>query len=261
MLGNYRSKDILYMLINILILADVVLIAYMLLFSIPNDLISLIIMFDVIICIILIIDFFYKLQNDDEKSKFFKHNVLFLIASIPYEFVLPTFFMAFRFLLLLRLFKLSGIIERYFESLHRFFESTKLDKVFAWIVFTVILFTFAIYFLDPSLGLFDSLWYVVVTLTTVGYGDITPNTFQAKIVSILLLILGICVFSIMTGAVSSYFSDKILNIDTDTEEELDVLDEKIEDISSQLKDIRKELELTRAENRELHEKLDEALKK
>lgn len=249
-----KSKKSLFAGIDLLILLDIVLIVYLLFFNSSSDLKNIIIIFDVIICVILLFDFLHKLQGAHQKKAFFKHNVLFLIASIPYELCLPAFFMAFRFLLLFKLFKLSGILERYFANMHRFVENTRLDKILTWIVFTVILFTFAIYFLDPSLDLFDSLWFVVVTLTTVGYGDITPNTLHAKIISILLLILGICVFSILTGAISSYFSDKILNIDTDTEEKLD-------DLDSQLKDVKEELQQVHAENKKLHKKIDELLKK
>ena len=110
LLENYESKDALYMGINLLILVDAVCILYLLLFNLPGDLINVILIFDVILCLILIFDFFYKLHNTDDKAKFFKYNVLFLIASIPFELFLPVYFMAFRFLLLLKLFKLSGIL-------------------------------------------------------------------------------------------------------------------------------------------------------
>ncbi|MDO5479937.1 MAG: ion channel, partial [Clostridia bacterium] len=158
--------------INILILADIALIVYMLLVHPSGDLLSYFLIFDVIVCAILLFDWFYKFQKVEQRGAFFKHNVIFLIATIPFELILPVYFMAFRFLLLLRLFKLSGILEKYFENIHRFIESTKFDKIVTWILFVVIVFTFAIYIFDESLGLFDSLWYVVVTLTTVGYGDI-----------------------------------------------------------------------------------------
>ena len=259
LLENKTSKDILYAGLNILVLVDIVLIVYLLCFNVSNDLMNFILAFDVILCIILLMDFFHKFLNTDRKREFFKHNFVFFIASIPFELVFSAYFMAFRFLLLIRIFKLSGLLEKYFEDIHIFIENTRLDKLFSWVAFTVIVFTFAIYFLDPSLGLFDSLWYVVVTLTTVGYGDITPNTHYAKIVSFFLLIMGICIFSILTGAVSSYISDKVLNIDTDAEEELDVLDKKFGDMESQLNEIKHELELARAENRELHEKIDRLL--
>lgn len=258
---NYISKDTIYAGLNLLILVDIILIVYLLWFNVSNGLRVLILIFDVALCLILLLDFFTKLQNTDNRLGFFKHNVLFFIASIPFELVFPVYFIAFRFLLLIRIFQLSGVLENYFKGIHRFIENTKLDRVFSWIVFTVIIFTFAIYFLDPSLGLFDSLWYVIVTLTTVGYGDVTPNTRYAKVVSIFLLILGICVFSILTGAVSSYFSDKVLNIHSDAEDELNVLDRKFENMNTQLYDIKQELELARAENRQLQEKIDELLKK
>lgn len=260
LLNGLEYKDKLYGTINILIIIDLLFIAYMLFCNFSNDYAEYMIIFDVLLCAFLLVDMSYKLVKSDEKWEFLKHNLIFMIASVPFELVLPAFFMPFRFLLAFKLFKLSGVLEKYFESIHRFVESTKFDRILTWIVFTVILFTFAIYFLDPSIGLFDSLWYVVVTLTTVGYGDITPNEFSAKVVSIILLLLGICVFSILTGAISSYFTDKILNIDTDTEEELDTLDEKVKHINSQLDDIKEELERTRAENRKLHEKLDRLLK-
>lgn len=255
-----KSKDTLYGAINLFILLDIVLIAYLMFFNVSGEFANYVIIFDVLICAILLVDFLAKFLRCDDRRKFAKHNLVFFIASIPFELVLPAYFMAFRFLLLLKLFKLSGVVEKYFENIHRFVENTRFDRMLTWIAFTVIIFTIAIYLLDSSLGLFDSLWYVIVTLTTVGYGDVTPTTVPAKIVSILLLILGICVFSILTGAISSYFTDKILNIDTDTEEELDVVEDRIDHINSQLNDIKDELELARAENRKLHEKLDKLLK-
>ncbi len=187
--------------------------------------------------------------------------MLYVVAIIPFELVFSMYFISFRLLLLFKLFRLTNVVEKYFNNLHRFLENTKLDKILGWIVFTVIIFTFALYILDPSLNLFDSLWFVVVTLTTVGYGDVTPNTFIAKIKSLFLLVMGIFVFSTLSGAISSYFTDKILNIDSDTEEGVNILNQKIDMMDIELKEIRKELALSREENKNLHDKLDEILKK
>ena len=130
-----------------------------------------------------------------------------------------------------------------------------------WILFVIILFTFVIYLLDPSLDLVDSLWFVMSTLTTVGYGDVTPNTLVAKASSLILLILGVFIFSTLTGAISSYFTDKVINIDSDVEENVVILHEKIDRIDNELEAVKNELAASREENMRLHEKIDELLKR
>lgn len=43
----------------------------------------------------------------------------------------------------------------------------------------------------------DSLWWAVVTLTTVGYGDITPITGGGRIVAVLNMVFGVLVYSLV----------------------------------------------------------------
>jgi voltage-gated potassium channel len=52
----------------------------------------------------------------------------------------------------------------------------------------------------------DALWWAVVTITTVGYGDRFPVTPGGKGVAILLMIMGIALFGILAGALSSFFA-------------------------------------------------------
>jgi voltage-gated potassium channel Kch len=49
----------------------------------------------------------------------------------------------------------------------------------------------------------SSLYFIVTTLVTVGYGDITAINSYEKVMCIILMILGVVSFSIMTGALSS----------------------------------------------------------
>ena len=48
-------------------------------------------------------------------------------------------------------------------------------------------------------SLFDAIWYTIVTITTVGYGDITPASVSGRISAMLLLIVGVAIFGILSG--------------------------------------------------------------
>lgn len=52
---------------------------------------------------------------------------------------------------------------------------------------------------------FDALWWDVVTLTTVGYGDVTPVTPEGRLAAMCLMILGIGLFGAITATITSYF--------------------------------------------------------
>ena len=56
---------------------------------------------------------------------------------------------------------------------------------------------------------FSGMWWSVVTLTTVGYGDIYPITVTGKIFSAVISILGIGLIAIPTGIISAGFIEKI----------------------------------------------------
>jgi voltage-gated potassium channel len=54
-----------------------------------------------------------------------------------------------------------------------------------------------------------SMWWGVVTLTTVGYGDIFPVTPLGKILGAFIALLGIGLFALPAGILASGFSDEL----------------------------------------------------
>ena len=54
-------------------------------------------------------------------------------------------------------------------------------------------------------GIDDAIWWAVVTVTTVGYGDKAPKTPVGRVVGILWMLFGLAMFSVLTGHMSSQF--------------------------------------------------------
>lgn len=57
---------------------------------------------------------------------------------------------------------------------------------------------------------FDTLWYTIVTLSTVGYGDKTPITVEGKLIGLLIILFGVAVTGVVTGRIASFLVEKQL---------------------------------------------------
>jgi len=54
----------------------------------------------------------------------------------------------------------------------------------------------------------DSIYWAIVTLTTVGYGDVTPVTIVGKIIATFIMILGYGIIAVPTGIVSAEIANE-----------------------------------------------------
>jgi len=55
----------------------------------------------------------------------------------------------------------------------------------------------------------EALWWGIVTLTTVGYGDVTPVTVLGKMAGGLTAVIGVCMFAIPVGIIASAFIEAV----------------------------------------------------
>ena len=51
----------------------------------------------------------------------------------------------------------------------------------------------------------EGIWWAMVTVTTVGYGDLYPKTVEGRIIAMVVMLFGIGFLSVLTATVASYF--------------------------------------------------------
>ena len=140
------------------------------------------------------------------------------LAIIPS--ILPYFFggLDLRWLRVLRLLRLLKI-SNYSSALEDFFSAIKAD----WRSFSAALYLMVIaLFLSSALmyiaehdsqpekfsSIPETMWWGLITLTTVGYGDVSPVTPLGKIIGAFTAIMWVCTVALLTGIVASAFANQ-----------------------------------------------------
>lgn len=218
-------------------------------------------MFDLVICVFLLSEWIIRFNRAESKREFIteKENWVTLLASIPFEVIIPAVIPGanlLRYIMLFKLLRIMVLFNEFFNGFKRFIRKTNLDKILGGIFFTVIIFTLLYILFGSSRSLFDSFYFVIVTLTTVGYGDIVPQTFNEKVITLLLIIIGLFIVSTITAAMSSYLTDRLLSSDEET-----IINDIKTNLDENSKSIMAELKEIRAENRRLQDEINELKEK
>jgi voltage-gated potassium channel len=131
---------------------------------------------------------------------------------------------AYRELRILRVFVLFRVFKllRYTKSINQFMEVLRnkrfeLLTLLFLLMFVMMTAGIAIYIFEEHLNpqinsLFDALYWALVTIATVGYGDISPVTHEGRIVSMIIIVTGIAMISFATSVIVSAFSEKLIQL-------------------------------------------------
>ena len=131
---------------------------------------------------------------------------------------------AYRPLRVLRIFVLFRVLKllRYTKSINQFVE-VLVNKKFELLTLLFLLFFIvmtagiAIYVLEERVNpniedLFDAVYWALITISTVGFGDIVPVTAQGQAISMLIIISGIAMISFATSVIVSAFSERLAEL-------------------------------------------------
>jgi voltage-gated potassium channel len=135
--------------------------------------------------------------------------ISFLFFSMPYLLLLRLF----RLFRILRVLKILSFIQE--ESVLVKSLKHSIPKIIIFLSFVLIastIFASVLYVVEgPENGFSDiptSIYWAIVTLTTVGYGDIVPITFAGKFIASMLMIAGYGIIAIPTGIIVANYSEE-----------------------------------------------------
>lgn len=198
---------------------------------------------------VFVVDYLIRVGLARRRLRFvLRHPVDLLVALAPF----------FRFLRLLRL--LSAI-----STLGRALRDDLRGRVGTYLVVSVSLLSFVAALAvfeaerdapDASITTFgDSLWWVLTTITTVGYGDRYPITIEGRLVAAGLMVAGIAVLGTVTAAIASWFLEQVGASDPseavpsrgsarpgDREESAPVTSAQVSELTAELRAVRSRLE-------------------
>ena len=144
--------------------------------------------------------------------------IIDLLAIAPF-FISLFFVIDLRYLRLFRVLRLLKLMH-YFKSFNIFM--TVIAKEFKSIVAAIMVMSVLIviaaslmYSLENAAqpdvfgNILESLWWAVVTMTTVGYGDVTPVTMAGKIVATFIMLIGVGLVALPAGMLAARFGDEL----------------------------------------------------
>jgi voltage-gated potassium channel len=178
----------------------------------PNE-VEILDAIDNLVCGIFLIDFLICLTRATNKWEYLSWGWIDLLSSIPVvgELRAGRLVRVIRILRVLRGIRLARVMAQYLQR-HR------ADGAFLAVIFLSILIlllaSVAILQVEQGEGrniqtAEDALWWAIVTMTTVGYGDKFPVTTAGRLIASCLMVSGVGLFGALSGSVTSWILNPV----------------------------------------------------
>lgn len=172
---------------------------------------------DAVIVTLLLLDLIVRASLSGNPLRYIASNIYEIPALIPlYVFTLlegvPSLaglVRALRFLRLLRLILLLTRGSTMLAVIARTARRLQFSTIVGILALTVLTSAFTVYLVESSNGsstiktFWDALWWALATVTTVGYGDVIPETSAGRVVGAITMLVGIGVYSAFIGLIAA----------------------------------------------------------
>ena len=150
---------------------------------------------------VFLLEYGVRLWAAPSRVKYFKSAIVDLISILP-----PV--RGARLLRLLRLLRVASALNLALGTTRLGAQSLTILRIAVIWIAVVVISALGMYLAEfgenPNVKSFwDALWWAVVTITTVGYGDVSPATAEGRLAAGVLMVLGIAFFSFLTATFTS----------------------------------------------------------
>jgi voltage-gated potassium channel len=227
-----NKRNLLEGLIGLLALISIILVAVETLRDLPMNLVIGIYVADLIICLFFMWEFIHRIRHSENKLVYFKTHCYEILAMVP-AFIfyaigsIPVISAGFRSLRLIRVAQILLMLARYarwFHYTNRFILRSGLLWLAIVSISVVFIGGFIVFILESGKtgaqinNFSDAIWWCISTITTVGYGDIVPNTLLGRFIGMILMIIGIGVMGTFISQVSATLVESRVKASTRTED-------------------------------------------
>ena len=140
----------------------------------------------------------------------------------------------------LRLLLLLGLLLRISRSTRRLLAQNHLGSTLVVTALVVVMAGVLIAGIDPNIeSPGEGIWWALVTVTTVGYGDVVPVTPAGRLFAAILILGGVILFALLTANISAFLIDR--RIDQDDEDlmaKLNETNQRLDRIEQQLLELK-----------------------
>lgn len=140
----------------------------------------------------------------DQRRRYLQENWLTLLVVI---FTIPWIEWGSFWPLIIRLLRFVVVFRFLSQSLaaaHKILTTNGFGKILLLAALLIFMAGALLSYIEPEKSLLDGLWWALVTISTVGYGDVAPQTLAGRILGAAVILIGVVVFSIVTANIAAF---------------------------------------------------------